>query len=85
MTNQITLLEQEIMSDIEERRELMSRLRLLYVRYGFSQRDEELFLYHSIPIIYSIWEGFIQTAFKTYVQELNKLELTIDKVCDSII
>lgn len=85
MTNQITLLEQEIMSDIEERRELMSRLRLLYVRYGFSQRDEELFLYHSVPIIYSIWEGFIQTAFKIYVQELNKLELTIDQVCDSII
>ncbi|MDD1428064.1 MAE_28990/MAE_18760 family HEPN-like nuclease [Dolichospermum sp. ST_sed9] len=85
MTNQITLLEQEIMSDIEERRELMSRLRLLYVRYGFSPRDEQLFLYHSIPIIYSIWEGFIQTAFKIYVQELNKLELTIDQVCDSII
>ena len=85
MTNQITLLEQKIMSDIEERRELMSRLRLLYVRYGFSQRDEELFLYHSIPIIYSIWEGFIQTAFKTYVQELNKLELSIDDVCNPIL
>jgi len=84
MTNQITLLEQQIMSDIEERRELMSRLRLLYIRYGFSPRDEELFLYHSIPIIYSIWEGFIQTAFKIYIQELNKLELTIDQLCDSI-
>ncbi|MDB9307341.1 MAE_28990/MAE_18760 family HEPN-like nuclease [Aphanizomenon sp. CS-733/32] len=85
MTNQITLLEQEIMSDIEERRELMSRLRLLYVRYGFSPRDEQLFLYHSIPIIYSIWEGFIQTAFKMYIRELNKLELTIDQVCDRIL
>ena len=43
MTNQITLLEQEIMSDIEERRELMSRLRLLYVRYGFRKEMKNYF------------------------------------------
>jgi hypothetical protein len=85
MTNQITLLEQEIMSDIEERRELMSWLKLLCARYGFLNTDEELFLYYSIPIIYSTWEGFIQTSFQIYVRELNKLELTIDQVCDSII
>ncbi|PPJ62267.1 MAE_28990/MAE_18760 family HEPN-like nuclease [Cuspidothrix issatschenkoi] len=85
MTNQITLLEQEIMSDIEERRELMSWLKLLCARYGFSNTDEELFLYYSIPIVYATWEGFIQTSFQIYVRELNKLELTIDQVCDSII
>lgn len=85
MTNQINLLEQEIMSDIEERRELMSWLKLLCARYGFSNTDEELFLYYSIPIVYATWEGFIQTSFQIYVRELNKLELTIDQVCDSII
>jgi hypothetical protein len=85
MSNNITLLEQEIMSDIEERRELMSWLKLLCARYGFSNIDEELFLYYSIPIVYAIWEGFIQTSLQIYVRELNKLELTIDQVCDSII
>jgi hypothetical protein len=34
---------------------------------------------------YAIWEGFIQTAFQTYVRELNKLELTIDTVCNPIL
>jgi hypothetical protein len=63
----------------------MSWLKLLCARYGFSNTDEELFLYYSIPIVYATWEGFIQTSFQIYVRELNKLELTIDQVCDSII
>ncbi len=88
MTTDITLLEQEIMSDIDEREELMSRVRLLYIRYGFSEQDEHLFLNYSIPIVYSIWEGFVQTSFQIYIRELNKeltrLELNIDSVCEPI-
>jgi hypothetical protein len=84
MTTDITLLEQEIMSDIDERKELMSWLKLLCVRYGFLEEDEQLFLNYSIPIVYSIWEGFIQTSFQIYIRELNKLELNIDNVYESI-
>lgn len=85
MTTDITLLEQEIMSDIDERKELMSWLKLLYVRYGFLEEDEQLFLNYSIPIVYSIWEGFVQTSFQIYIRELNKLELNIDNVCEPIL
>ena len=89
MTTDITLLEQEIMSDIDEREELMSRIRLMYARYGFSERDEQLFLNYSIPIVYSIWEGFVQTSFQIYIRALNKeltrLELNIDSVCEPIL
>lgn len=85
MTIDITLLEQEIMSDIDERRELMSWVNLVCARYGFLEEDEQLFLTYSIPIVYSIWEGFVQTSFQIYVRELNKLQLNIDDVCDPIL
>jgi hypothetical protein len=85
MTTDITLLEQDIMSDIDEREELMFWVRSLHPRYGFSERDEQLFLSYSIPIVYSIWEGFVQTSFQIYIRELNKLEIKIDNVCEPIL
>ena len=84
MATHPTLLEQEIMSDIDERRDLMSRLKALSPRYHFLPEDEALFLNHSIPIVYSIWEGFIQTSFQIYIRELNKLDLKINHICDPI-
>lgn len=85
MATDPTLLEQEIMSDIVERRKLMSRIRALCPRYGFSPEDEALFLNYSIPIVYSIWEGFIQTSFQIYIRELNKLNLKISDICYPIL
>jgi hypothetical protein len=85
MATDPTILEQEIMSDIGERRELMSRIKALCPRYGFSLEDEALFLNYSIPIVYSIWEGFIQTSFQIYIRELNKLDLNINNICHPIL
>lgn len=42
MTN-LTLLEQEILSDIENRRDLMSRIRKLSKRYHFSDEDDQVY------------------------------------------
>ena len=85
MSIELTFLEQEIMSDIEERKTLMSQIKLLCLRYSFSEEDEQLFLNYSIPMIYSIWEGFVQTSFQTYIRELNKLELDVNNVCKQIL
>jgi len=85
MSNQTILLEQEISSDIAERRDLMSRIKLLSPRYNFSEVDEHLFLNYSIPIIYSVWEGFIQSALQIYIRSLNRLSLSPDDICDRIL
>lgn len=85
MSNEFILLEQEILSDIAERKDLMSRIKLLSPRYNFSEADEHLFLNYSIPIIYSIWEGFIQSALQTYIRSLNRLRLSPDDICDEIL
>jgi hypothetical protein len=79
------MLEQEIRSDIDERQQLMLQIGTLYSRYGFNEGDEQLFLIYSIPTIYAIWEGFVDMAFRTYIQELNKLRLTVDTVCKPIL
>lgn len=79
------MLEQEIRSDIDERQKLMLQMKTLYLRYGFNEKDEHFFLIYSIPAVYAIWEGFVQTAFQTYIQELNKLNLTVNTICKPIL
>ncbi|MEY3305580.1 MAG: MAE_28990/MAE_18760 family HEPN-like nuclease [Pseudanabaena sp.] len=81
--NQSSFLEQELTSEIDERRDLMLRLKVLLKRLKLEQ-DKQLFLSYSIPIIYSVWEGFVKIAFEIYIKELNKLNLSIDNICDSI-
>ncbi len=82
--NQSSFLEQELISEIDERRDLMLRLKVLLKRLKLEQ-DKQLFLSYSIPIIYSIWEGFVKVAFSIYVKELNKLNLNLDDICDQIL
>lgn len=79
------MLEQEIRSDIEERQRLMLKIKTLHLRYGFNDEDEQLFLNYSIPAIYAIWEGFVTATFRTYITELNRLNITFDLLCDSIL
>lgn len=79
------MLEQKISADIEERQQLMINIKTLYLRYGFSEKDEQMFLIYAIPAVYSIWEGFVQTVFRFYVLELNRLNLGINTICNPIL
>lgn len=75
----------KINSDIEERQHVMLKIKSFPLRYKLNENDEQLYLTHSIPTIYAIWEGFIQTSFQTYIGELNKLNLTIDTIHKDIL
>lgn len=81
----LTILEQDILSDIQERLDMMLQTKTMYLRYAFTKVDESFFLNYSIPIIYSIWEGFVQSSFQTYVREINRLNLPMDAVCKPIL
>lgn len=81
----ITILEEEIQSDIDERKGLLLQTKTIPLRYNFSNSDEQHFINYSIPIIYSIWEGFVQTTFQTYIREINRLNLSIDLICKPIL
>lgn len=80
-----SILELDISADIEERQEILLSTKTLYARYDFAVEDEQLYLNYSFPIIYSVWEGFIQTTFQTYIREINKLALRYEELCDEII
>lgn len=69
------------MSDFESKleRNIAERLTALFEiervlftkRYNLSRKHTDLLSVQSISMIYSIWEGFIQTSFNTYVNEIN--------------
>ena len=76
----------DIQRDIVERENVLFEIeRALFTgRYNLSLKHRNIFWSHSISLLYSIWEGFTQTAFNLYVDELNKLNLNIFDYCDKI-
>lgn len=72
---------------IEERVSVLFQIeRTIFTnRYSLSSKDKEIFSIQSISMIYSIWEGFIQTSFNLYIDEINKLNIDFVDFCDEIL
>jgi len=77
----------DILQDIEVRETALFEIeRTLFAnRYNFSKKQREIFSTQSISMIYSIWEGFIQKSFQSYIDELNKSNLNLFHFTDDII
>ena len=54
-------------------------------RYNLSKIHQDILSTQSISILYSIWEGFVQTSFNLFIDELNKFELEVYEFCDEIV
>ena len=54
-------------------------------RYSLSLKHQEIFATQSISMIYSIWEGFVQTSFNLYIDELNKIDIELYTFSDGIV
>lgn len=81
----MNLLEQDIQTDIDERKVQLTKIKTLPSQYSFNPSDEQFLLIYSFPIIYSIWEGFIQNAFQIYIREINNSNLSIDQISEHIL
>ncbi len=77
--------EEEITDDIKWRSEQLLIAKTLPFTHDFSESHKEFLIKYSIPIIYAVWEGFVQNVFQIYVRQLNKLSLTIDEYCINIL
>lgn len=75
----------DIIEDIEWRKEQLLMCKTIPFLNDFSSSHREFLIKHSIPVVYSIWEGFVQSAFQTYVRELNRLSLDRRQYCNNII
>ena len=75
----------DVYEDIIWRKEQLLTCKVLPFLHNFTTSHKEFLIKYSIPIIYSLWEGFVQNAFQTYVRELNKLNLNRLDYCNNIV
>jgi len=76
-----------IQEAIEERLTVLFEIeRAIFTkRYSLSLKHQEIFATQSVSMIYSIWEGFVQTAFNLYIDELNKMDIKFYDFSDDIV
>ena len=79
--------DKHIQNEIDERESIMFEIeRALFTRrYNLSSKHQNIFWAHSISMLYSVWEGFVQNGFKLYVDELNSYNLDIFEFCHKIV
>lgn len=73
-------LENELIQNIDERLKVLAEIeRAIFTkRYNLNKMHSEIMSVQSISMIYSIWEGFIQTSFQTYINFLNSLNIPFE-------
>lgn len=58
----------------------------IFIKYKELQDDDKIFLFtHSIPIIYSLWEGYVVKVLDYYVEYINKLKIPKFDFIDTIL
>ncbi len=69
--------EKDLLLKIEEKETVIYEIEkaLFTRRYNLSKKHFEIFSVQSIPMIYSILEGFVQQAFQLYIDKLNSLKI----------
>lgn len=82
----VSKLKKDILEMIEERQLVLLEIeRVLFTsRYNLSKRHLGIFSIQSISMIYSIWEGFMQQAFKRYIHYINSLDLNVESISDDL-
>lgn len=68
----------ELSSDIQERSSAIFIIERVFFTNLYSMIDahRDVVLLHTIPMLYSIWEGFIQSSFGLYIDYLNRQSIT---------
>lgn len=79
-------LEDELTQNLDQRLKVLSEIeRAIFTkRYRLNKTHLDILSIQSITMIYSIWEGFIQTSFQTYLTHLNSLNIPFDDFSEEI-
>lgn len=78
-------LKERISHEIIWRTDEIAILKTLPFHSNLSKQQKETLRKHTIPALYSLWEGFVKDAFSHYIDELNGLEITIDNIAPEIL
>jgi len=78
-------LKERIGHEIIWRTDEIAILKTLPFHSNLSEQQKETLRKHTIPALYSLWEGFVKDAFSHYIDELNGLGITIDNIAPEIL
>ncbi len=78
-------LREKIKDAIDWRIKEISILKTAPLHPGFSEEQKQVLKRHSIPAMYSLWEGFVKDSFDIYVDYINSLKLKIDVISPKIL
>ena len=78
-------LQTKIEEEIEWRIKELTAIKTLPLRRHLNQKQKSVSLKYAIPSIYSIWEGFVKTIFRLYINEINALSLSRIDIHENIL
>jgi hypothetical protein len=78
-------IEDKIIYEVDWRTNEISIVKTIPFLFKFSNGQQEVLKKHTIPIFYSLWEGFVVEAFSIYTREINSLRLLKDEICINLL
>ncbi|MDP2097254.1 MAG: MAE_28990/MAE_18760 family HEPN-like nuclease [Methylobacter sp.] len=81
----MSFLEEKISNEIKWRTDEIATLKFLPFHSNLSDEQKQILKKHTIPALYSLWEGFVKDAFTHYIKEINSLNITFDKIAPELL
>jgi hypothetical protein len=78
-------LRNELDEEIKWRTDEIGILKTIAFIYPLSEEQRMVIQRHSIPAIYSLWQGFVSGGFKIYINYINSLRLAPDQLHKNIL
>ena len=78
-------LETEILSDIEWGVKELTTIKTLPLKRYLNKSERNIVTKFAIPNIYSTWEGYVKFVFRTYINEINSLNLKYNQLHNNIL
>ena len=70
----------DIEADIAWRMSELGSLKSIPLRYNLLHHHQEMIIKYTIPSIYALWEGFVKNSFRSYIEEINSLNLSVNEI-----
>jgi hypothetical protein len=81
----MSLLEEKISNEIKWRTDEIATLKFLPFHSNLSDEQKRILKKHTIPALYSLWEGFVKDAFTHYIDEINSLNIILEDIAPELL
>lgn len=81
----MSFLQEKISCEIKWRTDEIATLKFLPFHSHLSDEQKQILKKHTIPALYSLWEGYVKDAFTHYIKEINSLCIAFDKIAPELL